>query len=186
MNTLLNAEHEVVWSNRDLRKNKKANDRYLKRLKREMLKSEERQRELQLDAVRNENRKEISERRKKLTTTKILMYFIMINLLCVEIYSMAIMYIMSDLSSLYVLITAVIGESISYAIYCLKSFNDTKEETKSQLERDRFNAEYQVSLSDEEAQSIQNTTEDPIPTNDDHSGDIPEGVTEDDVIDPEN
>ena len=58
MNTLLNAEHEVVWSNRDLRKNKKANDRYLKRLKREMLKSEERQRELQLDAVRNENRKE--------------------------------------------------------------------------------------------------------------------------------
>ena len=51
---------------------------------------------------------------------------------------MWVMYHFSDLSALYSLIGAVVGESLSYAIYCAKSFNDSKEEAKSKLERDRF------------------------------------------------
>ena len=66
------------------------------------------------------------------------MYLILINCTAVELYSMWIMYHLSDLSALYSLIGAVVGESLSYAIYCAKSFNETKEEVKTAFEREKF------------------------------------------------
>lgn len=103
-----------------------------------ILKARQRERDLELSQINNSFR---SERIKKLTTTKIFMYFILLNCTAVEVYSMIIMYLLQDLSALYSLIGAVVGESISYAIYCAKSFHDSKEEAKSLLERDKFYAE---------------------------------------------
>ena len=50
------------------------------------------------------------------------MYLILINCMVVEVYSMWVMYKLVDLSALYTLIGAVISESVSFAIYCAKSF----------------------------------------------------------------
>jgi hypothetical protein len=66
------------------------------------------------------------------------MYVILINCFVVEIYSMWAMIKLSDLSALYSLIGAVIGESVTYAIYCAKSFHETKEEERIKLERDKI------------------------------------------------
>ena len=65
-------------------------------------------------------------KRKKLTTSKLAMYFIFINCSLVEIYSMVAMWYFSDLSPLYSLIGAVLAEGIAYISYCAKA---TKENT---------------------------------------------------------
>ncbi|MCD8364794.1 MAG: hypothetical protein LUC83_03075 [Clostridiales bacterium] len=121
---------------------------------------EERQRQdKRLEQVKREKeiynqRLEIHDMRRQMrrwhppTTTKILMAFIFINCSVVEIYSMAVMYLLQDLSSLYALITAVISESISFAIYAAKAYNETKQEELIKLERDKM--EMGISEEDEE------------------------------------
>lgn len=64
--------------------------------------------------------------KKKLSTTKLIVAFIFLNCTIVEIYSMVVMYQLRDISSLCALITAVIGETISFAVYSAKA---TKENT---------------------------------------------------------
>ena len=77
---------------------------------------------------------------------------------------MWVMFVLGDLSALYSLIGAVVGESVTFAIYCYKSFNETKEEQRLQFEKDKFFG----ADGNEELETISG--------NDDHSGDIPEGV----------
>ena len=113
----------------------------------EILKARKRERKMELDSIRHQHK---IERKKKRTTIKVFMYFILLNCTIVEAYSMFVMYQLKDLSALYSLIGAVVGESISYAIYCLKSFNDSKEEAKSLLERDKFNMEYNIKTENDE------------------------------------
>jgi len=48
------------------------------------------------------------------------------------------MYMLQDLSSLYALISAVVTESISFAIYAAKAYNETKQKELIKLERDRM------------------------------------------------
>ena len=64
--------------------------------------------------------------KKKISTMKLLVGFMLLNLTAIEIYSMWVMYALSDLSALYSLITAVIGETITVIAYSVKS---TKENT---------------------------------------------------------
>lgn len=104
----------------------------------ESKRSEIRRQKNEIRKLRKSNRY-YSERRRKFTTTKLLMYLILLNCTIVEGYSMWVMFYLKDLSALYALIGAVIGESLSYAIYCAKAYNETKEEVKQQLERDKFN-----------------------------------------------
>lgn len=103
----------------------------------------------QLDEVRREKelydkRLEIREVRRSMrswkwpTTTKIIVAYIFINCTAVEIYSMVVMYQFQNLDALYSLITAVITESISFAVYCCKAYNETKQEEIIKLERDRM------------------------------------------------
>lgn len=73
-----------------------------------------------------------------LTASKFFMIFILVNCTIIELYSMIIMYILSDLTALSSLIAAVITESISYAIYSAKSYHGKKSEIDSELERDKF------------------------------------------------
>lgn len=83
--------------------------------------------------------------RPKIQTSKILMGFILINCSIVEIYSMWLMVHLADLTPLSTLMGTVITESISYAIYCTKSFKESKEEATIALERDKFEASIQPS-----------------------------------------
>lgn len=66
------------------------------------------------------------------------MAYIFINCTVVEIYSMVAMWHLGDLSSLYTLITAVVGETVSFAVYAAKSYNETKQEEIIKLERDKM------------------------------------------------
>lgn len=72
------------------------------------------------------------------TTTKIIMAFLLTNCTAVEIYSMVVMWKLQNLDALYSLITAVVTESISFAVYAAKSYNETKEEQRILLERDKM------------------------------------------------
>lgn len=72
------------------------------------------------------------------TTTKIIMAFLLINCTAVEIYSMVVMWKLQNLDALYSLITAVVTESISFAVYAAKSYNETKQEEIIKLERDKM------------------------------------------------
>lgn len=80
------------------------------------------QRELSLkeDKKSLKTRKSKTER-KKTTTTKLIVWFILINCTIVEIYSMWVMYKLMDLSALSTMITAIIGEAVTLAVYCVKS-----------------------------------------------------------------
>lgn len=164
---------ELHWSKNEINTDIDRSNRHEKRMKKAILASEERKRKEELRSI-NSTHRPIKEWRKKMTTTKRLMYAILINCIVIEIYSMYVMVALQDLSSLYSLIGAVVGESVCYAIYCAKSFNDSKEEAKSKLERDRFYME--SGLTEEDFEELENLKEDPIPEDDDHSGDIPEGI----------
>lgn len=63
----------------------------------------------------------------KVNTTKLVMAYIIINCTIVEIYSMWVMVKLQDISGLYTLITSVIGETIAFLVYAVKS---TKENTQ--------------------------------------------------------
>lgn len=69
---------------------------------------------------------------------KIIMIGIFVNAIVIELYSMIVMFVFQDLSALYSLIGAVIGVSISYAIYCAKSFYGRREEERNKLEREKL------------------------------------------------
>jgi hypothetical protein len=86
------------------------------------------------------------ERLSKFTTHKVVMYFIFINCTVVEIFSMKAMIMFADLSALPILITAVITESMSYAIYCAKSYSGTKQEKIQELDEKKFELEKEIAL----------------------------------------
>ncbi len=81
------------------------------------------------------------------STTKFLMAYIFLNCTAVEIYSMWVMWELMDLSALYALITAVVTESLSFAVYAWKAFNETKQEEIIRLERDKMELEDDSSAS---------------------------------------
>ncbi|MCD8216711.1 MAG: hypothetical protein LUD01_01465 [Clostridiales bacterium] len=110
----------------------KERQRYEKRLEQARRKKEIYDQRQQIYEIKKEMR-----RFRPPTTTKILMAWIFGNCTAVEIYSMAVMYLLQDLSSLYALITAVIGETISFAVYAAKAYNETKQEEAVKLERDK-------------------------------------------------
>ena len=103
---------EIRWTDEELLKRRREEKKFVSKLKKEIVKSEKRKYRLELRKVREENTY-ISERKKKFTTTKLFMYFILFNCTAIEVYSMITMFVLKDLSALYALIGAVVGESIS-------------------------------------------------------------------------
>lgn len=145
---------KITWSDREERRKKREKKRFNKKLKRELLKAEKRKRKNKIREIKKQHRPDKKEK-KKITTTKLLIYFIILNCTVVEVYSMIIMYMLKDLSALYSLIGAVVGESIAYAIYCAKSFKENKEEANYKLERDKFNASIGYQSDEEEVSENQ-------------------------------
>lgn len=123
------------WSKSELNKDQKELKKFDDKKKKEILKMRKRQYREELETIKSEYR---DPPKKHFTTTKILMYLIFLNCFVIEVYSMWVMYALKDLSALYSLIGAVIGESLSFAIYCAKSFKESKEEAIISLERDKL------------------------------------------------
>lgn len=134
---------DYSWSREELAKEKAAKERHDKKVKKALMKAEKRKRNLEIKCINSSYRGDEKEK-KKVSTTKLLMAFIFINCTVVEAYSMWVMYTLGDLSALYALIGAVITESISFAIYCVKAFNETKEEERLCFEREKFETEHSV------------------------------------------
>lgn len=133
-----------IFTDEDIELDSKNEAKFIKKKRKELLKAEERRRKNELRQIRKSNRfvfNADSERRKKATTTKILIYFILLNCTIIEVYSMIVMVMLKDLSALVSLIGAVVGESITYAIYCAKSHLDTREEKRLEFDKEVFEAE---------------------------------------------
>jgi hypothetical protein len=69
---------------------------------------------------------------------KLIIIFIFLNCTVVEGYSMWVMYKLMDLSALYTLITAVVGETIAFAVYAAKSYKETYAEEQLKFEKDKL------------------------------------------------
>lgn len=52
----------------------------------------------------------------------------------------------ADLSALPTLMVAVISESISYAVYCAKSYSGTKQEKIQELDEKKFELEKSIAM----------------------------------------
>lgn len=94
--------------------------------------------------------------KKKIQTTKIiaavLMIFILVNSLMIEFYAMYAMFVLNNLEALDVLITTAIGSCLTlvleFAIYSAKSFLETKAEKQLEFEREKFQYESGVDITD--------------------------------------
>ena len=141
MNLIFNDKKfkNLEWTDREKDDESRSASKFEEIKRKELIKLQERKRKLEIDEIKNDGRDNTPKRR-KLTTTKVLMYLIFLNCLMIEVYSMWVMFTLSDLSALYSLIGAVIGESISFAVYCAKSYKETKEEVDAKLRRDKFEA----------------------------------------------
>ena len=71
---------------------------------------------------------ERSKFKKKLSMSKKILIYIVLNCTIVQIYAMVVMVVMQDLSQLYALITAVIGEAFSFFIYEYKATKENSSE----------------------------------------------------------
>ena len=118
------------------RKTKRQQKRFQKRRDKARLKASKVKFKNEIYMIEHEDFKE-PEWKERWTTSKKLMYLLIINCTVVEIYSMAAMIYLKDLSALSVLISTVIGESISYGIYCLKSYFSKKSEERLKFEREQ-------------------------------------------------
>ena len=87
-----------------------------------------------------------NKKNKKLQTTKILtatlIIFIFFNCIAVESYSMYVMYKLGNLEALSALITTAIGSCftlvLEFAVYCAKSFFETKAEKELEFKREQL------------------------------------------------
>jgi cytosine/uracil/thiamine/allantoin permease len=88
----------------------------------------------EINDIINEQKGDIEE--EKVPTSKKIFYILFINCTILEIYSMWAMIHLNDLSALTTLISSIIGETMSYAIYCLKSYFGKKEEENMKFQRE--------------------------------------------------
>lgn len=86
--------------------------------------------DLEEDKKETKNRKK--EEKKKLTTTKFLMFFLFASCTIIQIFTLVVTILsinagVYDFTALQMLITAVVGEVVAFAVYSIKSL---KENTK--------------------------------------------------------
>lgn len=80
--------------------------------------------------------------KRKISTAKLGLWFIVGNCTIIEIYSMIVMAYLKDLSALYTLITAVVGESMAYFVYA----------RKAEAENTKDGITYELAMRDRDAQ----------------------------------
>jgi len=71
-------------------------------------------------------------------TSKLLAVYLFVLLNAIVVYSMVVMAITQDLSSLPVLISDLAAQVLVYAIYCAKAFKGKQAEENLKFERDKL------------------------------------------------
>ena len=75
---------------------------------------------------------------KKIETSKVLAIYLMILMNLIIIYALIAMWHFGDLSYLGVLITDVVAQIITYAIYCVKAFKGKQAEEEMNFKREQL------------------------------------------------
>lgn len=75
-------------------------------------------------------------------TSKLLAVYLFVLLNVIVVYSMIVMAITQDLSSLPVLISDLAAQVLVYAIYCAKAFKGKQAEENLKFERDKLGMSY--------------------------------------------
>lgn len=78
---------------------------------------------------------------KKIETSKVLAIYLMILMNLIIIYALIAMWHFGDLSYLGVLITDVVAQIITYAIYCVKAFKGKQAEEEMNFKREQLTQE---------------------------------------------
>ena len=107
-------------------------------------------------SLKEDKRKFYSKYKKKISTSKLLIFFLFLNCTIIELFTgwvtfksielSAITSMVPDFSPLVALIGAVIGEVIGFAVYSLKS---AKENTKNGIVYEQAMLEYQSQREEE-------------------------------------
>lgn len=162
-----NIKNDVMMTKFDIRREQRREKRFKRRCKRILLNGKEKERKRKLLTIKKSFDTPFhSKQKKKITTTKFIVAYIFLNCTIIEVYSMYVMFVLQDLSALYSLITAVVTESLSFAVYAAKSFMETKEEEKNKLSRELegITSDITETLSDDDED---NTVDDTIDSSED-------------------
>lgn len=71
---------------------------------------------------------DMAKYKKPLSMSKKMLIYIVVNCTVVQVYAMVAMFVLQDLSALYALITAVVGETIAFFIYEIKAARENTSE----------------------------------------------------------
>lgn len=94
------------------------------------------------ESLRNEKAKYKSKPWwKRVETSKVLAIYLLILMNLIIIYALVAMWHFGDLSYLGVLITDVVAQIITYAIYCVKAFKGKQAEEEMNFRRDQLEFE---------------------------------------------
>ena len=86
--------------------------------------------------------------KKKIETSKLLVFYLFVVFNSILIYAMIAMWEFRDLTCLGLLITYILAQIFLYAIYCLKAYNGKKQEEQLRLEKEQFEFEKEQLLLD--------------------------------------
>lgn len=79
----------------------------------------------------------------KIETSKLIMFYLLILLNAIIVYSMVAMWNFADLTYLGVLISDIAAQVLVYIIYCLKAFHGKKQEEDMKFKREKLSGTLQ-------------------------------------------
>ena len=139
--TFITENKDLNWTEDELKKAQKDLEKFNTEKRKALEYAEEKRRKQELKNIRRYGAVRSLFNSENITTTKFFMIFILVNCSIIEVYSMVVMFVFNNLEALSALIGAVIGESISFAIYCAKSYLGHKEEEIRKYENRKLDLE---------------------------------------------
>lgn len=162
--TFITENKDLNWTEDELKKAQKDLEKFNTEKRKALEYAEEKRRKQELKDIRRNGAVRSLFNSENITTTKFFMIFILVNCSIIEVYSMVVMFVFNNLEALSALIGAVIGESISFAIYCAKSYLGHKEEEIRKYENRKL---------DLENANVDSTSEDDTDTSEDDDASDP-------------
>lgn len=162
--TFITENKDLNWTEDELKKAQKDLEKFNTEKRKALEYAEEKRRKQELKDIRRNGAVRSLFNSENITTTKFFMIFILVNCSIIEVYSMVVMFVFNNLEALSALIGAVIGESISFAIYCAKSYLGHKEEEIRKYENRKL---------DLENANVDSTSEDDTDTSEDDGASDP-------------
>lgn len=162
--TFITENKDLNWTEDELKKAQEDLEKFNTEKRKALEYAEEKRRKQELKDIRRNGAVRSLFNSENITTTKFFMIFILVNCSIIEVYSMVVMFVFNNLEALSALIGAVIGESISFAIYCAKSYLGHKEEEIRKYENRKL---------DLENANVDSTSEDDTDTSEDDGASDP-------------